>query len=156
MGIRQMTEPLNHYSVPTVYLKTAGLPAPADAQTAQQTERVAPMSHNHHKDHPADLTFRTAQHPDVLPALRMRNLANRKVKVYAGLGDERFFTRLAERLDQDVAWSQRGLAAEADLVIAETGPKDFSETSGIIAVAGATPVLPEDAETGVGIQMGML
>lgn len=119
MGIRQMTEPLNHYSVPTVYSKTAGLPAPADAQTAQQTERVAPMIHNHHKDHPADLAVRTAQHPDVLPALRMRNLAYRKV--YAGLCDERFFTRLEERLDQDVAWFQRGLAAEADLVIAETG-----------------------------------
>lgn len=74
-------------------------------------------------------------------------------EVYAGLRDETFFRRAEARLDEEIAWWQRGIDAGAEFHVAEL-PGMFGDQ--IIGLAGATPALPEDADAGVGIEMGML
>ena len=92
--------------------------------------------------------IRRAATDDIRPALEMKLTAWRQA--YAELRDEAFFTYHQQQLDAQVAWWERGLAAGAEFYIAE-------DTHGnIIGLAGATPVIDEDADAGVQIELGML
>lgn len=95
--------------------------------------------------------LRPATREDVSAALTMKLAAWREV--YAGLRDEDFFRRAEARLDDEIAWWQRGIDAGAEFHLAEL-PGAFGTR--IVGLAGATPALPEDADTRVGIEMGVL
>lgn len=89
---------------------------------------------------------------DDIPAAQELKLACWR-EVYADLRDEEFFRRAEARLDEDIAWWQRGVDAGAEFHVAEL---EGTFGTQIIGISGATPTLPEDADAGVGIEMGML
>lgn len=95
--------------------------------------------------------IRLATRDDVPNALQLKLACWREV--YADLRDEAFFRRAEARLDAEIAWWQRGIDAGAEFHLAEL-PGAFGTQ--IIGLAGATPSLLEDADAGVGIEMGML
>lgn len=91
--------------------------------------------------------IRIAQRDDIRPALTMKQTAWRET--YSGLRDEAFFAHHEAGLEAEIDWWTRGFDAGAEFHIAETDGE-------IVGLAGATPALPEDADTGAGIEMGML
>ena len=92
--------------------------------------------------------IRLAAASDVRPALEMKLEAWREA--YSGFRDEAFFTYHQQNLEGQVAWWERGIAAGAQFFIAETAEGQ------IIGLAGGTPVIDEDKDAGVEIELGML
>lgn len=95
-----------------------------------------------------DYRIRPATAADVRPALEMKLAAWRQA--YSGLRGDEFFAFHEEQLEGQVAWWERGLANGAGFCIAE-------DVDGrIIGLAGGTPVIDEDRDAGVDIELGML
>lgn len=95
-----------------------------------------------------DYRIRPATAADVCPALEMKLAAWRQA--YSGLRGDEFFAFHEEQLEGQVAWWERGLANGAGFCIAE-------DVDGrIIGLAGGTPVIDEDRDAGVDIELGML
>ena len=92
--------------------------------------------------------IRLAQEQDLRAALEMKLLAWRQA--YSGFRDEEFFAYHEAQLEQQLAWWERGLAGGAQFWIAESGDGK------IIGLAGGTPTIEEDQDTGVDIELGVL
>lgn len=71
-------------------------------------------------------------------------------EAYAGLRPESFFADHEARLDKEADWWRSGLEAGAELWIATTADGT------IIGTAGGAPVLDDDADTGVEVELQML
>lgn len=97
--------------------------------------------------HDAAPVIRAATAADVRPALQLQLQAWHQL--YGHLRDEEFFTRRAAQLEDEADWWTRGLTAGAELLVAEAN-------GAIVGIAGATPTIADDADTGVGIEMGVL
>ncbi|TAP25264.1 N-acetyltransferase [Arthrobacter sp. S41] len=95
-----------------------------------------------------DYRIRLATENDVRPALEMKLDSWREA--YAALREPSFFAHHQEQLEGQVAWWERGLASGAQFFIAE------DEQGKIIGLAGGTPTIEEDKDTGVEIELGML
>lgn len=95
-----------------------------------------------------DYRIRAATAADVRPALEMKLAAWRQA--YSGFRGEEFFAFHEEQLEAQVAWWERGLAGGAQFYIAENAE------GRIIGLAGGTPVIDEDQDAGVEIELGML
>lgn len=95
-----------------------------------------------------DYRIRLATEQDVRPALQMKLQAWREA--YATLRDESFFAHHEGQLDGQAAWWERGLASGAQFFIAE------DRDGRIIGLAGGTPVIEEDQDAGVDVELGML
>ena len=98
--------------------------------------------------HMNDYRIRLATEHDVREALEMKLQCWREA--YAELREPAFFTHHEQELDGQVAWWERGLASGAQFFIAE------DPQGRIIGLAGGTPTIEEDQDTGVGIELGML
>lgn len=95
-----------------------------------------------------DYRIRLATEQDVRPALQMKLQAWKEA--YANLRDEKFFAFHASELEGQIAWWERGLASGAQFIVAE------DRDGKIIGLAGGTPTIEEDQDTGVDIELGML
>lgn len=96
----------------------------------------------------SDYRIRLATTQDVQPALEMKLEAWRQA--YGQVRGEEFFEFHRQQLDAQVAWWERGLAGGAQFFIAEQAD------GRIIGIAGGTPVIDEDKDAGVDIELGML
>lgn len=96
----------------------------------------------------SDYRIRLAQAEDIRPALMMKQQAWREA--YGHLRDESFFDEHKDKLDAEVAWWERGIASGAQFYVAELADGT------IVGLAGGTPVIDEDRDTGVEIELGML
>lgn len=87
--------------------------------------------------------------PEDIPAtLSMKAACWRET--YASQRPESFFADHEARLDKEADWWRSGLEAGAELWIA-------TDAGGsILGAAGGAPTLPDDADTGVGIELQML
>lgn len=92
--------------------------------------------------------IREAAPADVRPALEMKLEAWRQA--YSQVRGQDFFDFHHQQLDAQITWWERGLAGGAQFWIAEDA------AGRIIGVAGGTPVIDEDRDAGVDIELGML
>ncbi|MHC6175145.1 GNAT family N-acetyltransferase [Glutamicibacter sp. X7] len=92
--------------------------------------------------------IRPATSDDVRPALEMKLQAWREA--YAQLRDAAFFDFHTAELEGQVTWWERGLAAGAGFFVAERAD------GRIIGLAGGTPVIDEDRDAGVEVELGMI
>lgn len=95
-----------------------------------------------------DYRIRLARTEDIRPALLMKLQAWREA--YGHLRPESFFTEQEDQLEAQVQWWERGIEAGAQFYVAELADGT------IIGLAGGTPVIDEDKDTGVEIELGML
>ncbi|MFJ2621182.1 GNAT family N-acetyltransferase [Glutamicibacter sp. NPDC087344] len=95
-----------------------------------------------------DYRIRAATAADVRPALEMKLIAWKES--YAEFRGADFFTFHERQIDAQVAWWERGLASGAQFFIAQ------DPAGRIIGLAGGTPVVEEDQDAGVDIELGML
>lgn len=96
----------------------------------------------------SDYRIRLARAEDIRPALMMKQQAWREA--YGHLRGEKFFEEHEANLDAEVQWWERGIAAGAQFFLAELADGT------IVGLAGGTPVIDEDKDTGVEIELGML
>lgn len=96
----------------------------------------------------SDYRIRPAGQAEIRPALQMKQQAWREA--YGHLRDESFFTACENNFEAEVAWWERGISSGAEFFIAELADGT------IIGLAGGTPVIDEDRDTGVEIELGML
>lgn len=96
----------------------------------------------------SDYRIRPALTADIRAALLMKQQAWREA--YGHLRNESFFVEHEASLDAQVAWWERGFGSGAQFFIAELADGT------IVGIAGGTPVIDEDRDTGVDVELGML
>lgn len=92
--------------------------------------------------------IRLALPEDIPAALSMKSACWRET--YASQRPESFFADHESRLDKEADWWRSGLEAGAELWIATVADGT------VVGVAGGAPVLPDDSDAGVGIELQML
>ena len=96
----------------------------------------------------SDYRIRLAQTEDIRPALLMKQQAWREA--YGHLRNDSFFAEHEATLDAQVAWWERGIASGAEFFLAELADGT------VVGIAGGIPVVDEDKDADVPIELGML
>lgn len=92
--------------------------------------------------------IRPAKVEDIRPALWLKLQA--WWETFGTLRSDEFYANHEANLESEAQWWERGMEAGAEFVVAE------NPEGTMMGLAGATPSLPEDADTGVDIEVGML